>query len=200
MRRHGIAAETKREPRCATDSDHDRPVAEGLAARRFEPAAADRVWTADIPSIATREGWPYLAAVEDRHSRRIVGGSMSERIDSRLVVDAPGMALAQRIPREGPVAHPDRGSRHASERYRRLLAPHGISRRMSRRGDGWAHAPMESFFAGLKREPVHGAGFATRAEARAELFESIEVFCDRLRRHSAPGYRSPDDDERAARP
>jgi transposase InsO family protein len=200
MRRHGIAAETKRESRCATDSHYDRPVAEGLVARRFEPAAADRVWTAEIPSIATREGWPYLAAEEDRHSRRIVGGSMSERIDSRQVADAPGMALAQRLPREGPVAHPDRGSRHSSEHYRRLLASHGIPCSMSRRGDGWDDAPMESFFAGLKMELVDGADVATRAEAWAELFESIEVFCDRLRRHSAPGYRSPDDDERAARP
>jgi transposase InsO family protein len=135
--------------------------------------------------------------VEDLHSRRIVGWSISERIDSRLVVDALEMAIAQRLPGEGLVAHSDRGSQYASEHDQRTLAAHGITCRMSRRGDCWDNAPMESFFASLKKELVHGADFATRAEARAELFESTEVFYNRVRRHSALGYRSPAEYERA---
>jgi transposase InsO family protein len=198
MRRHGVAAETKREFRCTTDSNHGRPVAENLVGRQFEPAAANRTWTADITYIPTREGWLYLAAVEDLHSRRIVGWSMGARIDSRLVVDALEMAVARRRPGAGLVAHSDRGSQYASEHYQRVLASHGITCSMSRRGDCWDNAPMESFFASLKKELVHDADFTTREQARAELFEYIEVFYNRARRHSALGYLSPDEYERAA--
>jgi transposase InsO family protein len=197
MRSHGIAVKSRRKFRCTTDSNHDRPVAGNALDRRFEPGAADRAWAADITYIPTREGWLYLAAVEDLHSRRIVGWSMSERIDSRLVVDALEMALARRLPAEGLVAHSDRGSQYASEHYQRLLAAHGITCSMSRRANCWDNAPVESFFASLKKELVHGADFATRAEARAELFESIEVFYNRVRRHSSLGYRSPEEYERA---
>jgi putative transposase len=133
-------------------------------------------------------------AVEDLHSRRIVGWSMGERIDSRLVVDALEMAVSRWLPGEGLVAHSDRGSQYASEHYQRLLASHGITCSMSRRGDCWDNAPMESFFASLKKEMVHDADFATRAE----VFESIEVFDNRVRRHSALGCLSPDEYERAA--
>ncbi len=132
---------------------------------------ADRVCTADITYIPTREGWLYLAAVEDLHSRRIVGWSMSERIDSRLVVDALEMALSRRRPGVGLVAHSDRGSQYASEHYQRLLAGHGIVCSMSRRANCWDNAPMESFFASLKKEHVHQARFRTRAEARAAVFD-----------------------------
>jgi transposase InsO family protein len=123
---------------------------------------------------------------------------MSERIDSRLVVDALEMAIARRLPGAGLVAHSDRGSQYASEHYQRLLASHGITCSMSRRGDCWDNAPMESFFASLKKEMAHDADFATRAEARAALFEYIEVFYNRVRRHSALGYLSPDEYERVA--
>ena len=171
MREHGIAAKTGRKFRCTTDSNHDRPVAENVVDRHFGPAAADRTWTADITYIATGEGWLYLAAVEDLYSRRIVGWSMSERIDSRLVVDALEMALAGRRPGEGLVAHSDRGSQYASEHYQRSLAGHGIVCSMSRRANCWDNAPMESFFASLKKELVHGEVFATRQEARSSIFE-----------------------------
>jgi putative transposase len=197
MREHGIAAKTKRKFRCTTDSNHDRPVAENVVNRQFDPAAADRVWTADITYVATGEGWLYLAAVEDLYSKRIVGWSMGPRIDSRLVVDALEMALARRLPSDGLVAHSDRGSQYASEHYQGLLARHGVVCSMSRRANCWDNAPMESFFATLKKELVHGAAFATRAEARAELFEYIEVFYNRSRRHSSLGYLSPIDYERA---
>ena len=159
--------------------------------RRFEPEAPNRAWTADITYIPTGEGWLYLAAVEDLYSRRIVGWSMGARIDSRLVVDALEMAVARRLPGEGLVAHSDRGSQYASEHYQRLLAGHGITCSMSRRANCWDNAPMESFFASLKKELTHDEDFATREEARASLFEYIEVFYNRIRRHSSLGYKSP---------
>ncbi len=197
MRDEGIAAKTKRKFRCTTDSNHDRPVAENVLDRQFEPAAANQAWTADITYVATGEGWLYLAAVEDLYSRRIVGWSMSSRIDSRLVVDALEMAVAWRLPGEGLVAHSDRGSQYASEHYQGLLSGRGIVCSMSRRANCWDNAPMESFFASLKKELTRGEIFATRAEARANLFEYIEIFYNRVRRHSSLGYRSPIEYERA---
>jgi putative transposase len=197
MRQHGIAAKTRRKFRCTTDSNHDRPVAENVLDRRFEPEGPDRAWTADITYIATSEGWLYLAAVEDLYSRKIVGWSMSERIDSRLVVDALEMALAGRRPGEGLVAHSDRGSQYASEHYQRVLAGHGIVCSMSRRANCWDNAPMESFFASLKKELTRGEVFATREQARASIFEYIEVFFNRVRRHSSLGYKSPAEYEKA---
>jgi len=198
MRAHGITAKTQRNFRCTTDSNHDRPVADNLLERQFEPTAANRAWVADITYIPTREGWLYLAAVEDLYSRQIVGWSMGERITSRLVVDALEMAVSRRLPGEGLVAHSDRGSQYASEHYQRLLEKHGITCSMSRRGDCWDNAPMESFFASLKKELVHHEDYQTRAEARASVFEYIEVFYNRLRRHSALGYLSPVEYEQAA--
>jgi putative transposase len=197
MREERIAAKTKRKFRCTTDSNHGRPVAENVLDRQFAPAAANQAWTADITCVATGEGWLYLAAVEDLHSRRIVGWSMGERIDSRLVVDALEMAVARRLPGGGLVAHSDRGSQYASEHYQGILAGHGVACSMSRRANCWDNAPMESFFASLKKELTHGEIVATREEARASIFEYIEVFYNRIRRHSSLGYMSPADYERA---
>jgi putative transposase len=197
MRREGIAAKTTRKFRCTTDSDHGRPVAESVPDRRFEPVAAGRAWTADITFIPTGEGWLYLAAVGGLDSRKVVGRPMGERIDSRLVVGALEMAVARRQPGVGVVAHSDRGSQYASGHYQRLLARRGMTGSMSRKGNCGDNAPMESFFASLKKELVRGAEFATRAEARAALFEDIEVFYNRLRRHSSLGYLSPAEYERA---
>jgi transposase InsO family protein len=197
MRQHGIAAQTKRKFRCTTDSNHDRPVAEDVVARGFEPEGPiGSGRPTSRTSRPVRDGCTWRRW-RDLHSRRIVGRSMSERIDGRLVVDALEMAIAQRHPREGLVAHSDRGSRYASEDYQRLLARHGIACGMSGRGDCWGNAPMESFLASLKKGLVHGADFATREEARAELFESIEVFHNRVRRDSALGDLSPEEYERA---
>jgi putative transposase len=197
MHQHGIAAKTKRKFRCTTDSNHAHPVAENIVDRDFNPKAANRTWSADITYIPTAEGWLYLAVVEDLYSRQIVGWSMGSRIDSRLVVDALEMALARRLPGEGLVAHSDRGSQYASEHYRGLLAKHGITCSMSRRANCWDNSPMESFFASLKKELVHDENYATRAEARASLFEYIEMFYNRIRLHSSLGYKSPVEYERA---
>ena len=197
MRDAGIAAKTARKFRCTTDSNHDLPVADNLLDRQFDPAAPNASWVADITYIPTREGWLYLAAVEDLYSRRVVGWSMADRLESRLVVDALEMAVQQRWPDEGLLAHSDRGSQYASEHYRRLLARNGIECSMSRRANCWDNAPMESFFASLKKELVHDADFATRAEARGAIFEYIEVFYNTKRRHSSLGYVSPAEYERA---
>ena len=192
MRREGIAAKTRRKFRCTTDSNHDRPVAENVLDRQFEPEAPNQAWTADITYIATGEGWLYLAAVEDLYSRKIVGWSMGVTDRQPAGRRRPGDGgLPGRLPGEGLVAHSDRGSQYASEHYQGLLAGHGITCSMSRRANCWDNAPMESFFASLKKELTHGETYATREEARASLFEYIEVFYNRVRRHSSLGYMSP---------
>ncbi len=191
MRDHDLHAKTARKFRCTTDSNHDLPVAENLLDRQFDPAAPNEVWVADITYIPTREGWLYLAAVEDLYSRRVVGWSMADHLESRLVVDALTLAIQRRLPEEGLLAHSDRGSQYASDHYQLLLQKHGITCSMSRRADCWDNAPMESFYASLKKELVHDADFATRAQARAALVEYIEVFYNTQRRHSSLGYVSP---------
>jgi transposase InsO family protein len=201
MQKAGIAAKTARKFRgTTTDSNHDRPVAQNLLDRQFNPSQANEAWVADITYIPTREGWLYLAAVEDLYSRRVVGWAMAQHLESRLVVDALAMALQRRLPDEGLLAHSDRGSQYASDHYQRLLAKHGITCSMSRRADCWDNAPMESFFASLKKELVHDAAFATRAEARVAIFEYIEVFYNGQRRHSSLGYVSPMEYEQSATP
>jgi len=201
MRDHDIAAKTARKFRApTTDSDHSLPVADNLLDRQFNPSGANEAWVADITYIPTRQGWLYLAAVEDLYSRRVVGWSMADHQESRLVVDALALAVQRRLPGQGLLAHSDRGSQYASEHYQRLLARHGITCSMSRRADCWDNAPMESFFASLKKELVHGADFATRAEARAAIVEYIEVFYNGQRRHSSLGYVSPAEYEQSATP
>ena len=172
-------------------------MAENVLDREFNPSAANEVWVADITYLSTREGWLYLAAVEDLFSRRVVGWSIADHLESRLVVDALELAVQRRLPGEGLLAHSDRGSQYASEHYQQLLAKHGIVCSMSRQADCWDNAPMESFFASLKKELVHDADFATRAEARAALVEYIEVFYNNQRRHSSLGYVSPAEYERS---
>ena len=199
MHDNGIAAKTARKFRVTTDSNHGLPIAENVLQRQFNPSSANEVWLADFTCIWTREGWLYLALVEDLYSRMAVGWSMAEDMTSRLVVDALEMAVQRRLPGENLLAHSDRGSQYASEHYQRLLAQHGITCSMSRKGDCWDNAPVESFFASLKKELIHGVDFATRAEARAVVFEYIEVFYNRQRRHSTLGYVSPAEFEQTAR-
>jgi transposase InsO family protein len=197
MREDGIAAKTKRKFRQTTDSNHALPVAENLLDREFDPDEPNASWCADITYIPTHEGWLYLAVVEDLFSRRVVGWSMSETMTSRLVVDALEMALARRLKGSSSLlAHSDRGSQYASEHYQRRLSEERIACSMSRRGDCWDNAPMESFFASLKKELVHHEDYATRDEARASIFEYIEAFYNRIRRHSALGYVAPAEYER----
>jgi transposase InsO family protein len=192
MRDHGIVAKSARKFRVSTtDSNHHLPVADNLLDRQFNPSEANEVWVADITYIPTDEGFLYLAAVEDLYSRRIVGWSMDDHMESRLVVDALAMAIQWRLPKEPLLTHSDRGSQYASEHYQQLLGQHGITCSMSRRANCWDNAPMESFFASLKKELIHDAHFATRAQARTAIFEYLEVFYNRQRRHSSLGYVSP---------
>jgi putative transposase len=192
MKKAGIQASTVRKFRVqTTDSNHGHAVAENLVNRNFTPSGKNIAWVADITYIPTAEGWVYLAAVEDLYSRKIVGWSLSERIDSRLVTDALQMALQRELPAEGLLTHSDRGVQYASDHYQRVLRQAGITCSMSRKGNCWDNAPMESFFATLKKELVHQRHYHTRAEARQSLFEYIETFYNRVRRHSTLGYLSP---------
>jgi len=200
MKAHGIRAKTARRFVRTTDARHGLPVADNLLDRQFDPDRPNAAWSADITYIPTADGWLYLAVVEDLFSRRIVGWSMDETMTSRLVVDALDMAVRRRVPEEGLLAHSDRGSQYASEHYQRLLGKHGITCSMSGVAQCWDNAPVESFFASLKKEPVHHEKYTTRQEARASIFEYIEAFYNRVRRHSSLGYLSPEEFERTHNP
>jgi putative transposase len=200
MRDHGLRATSSRKFRVTTDSRHRLPVAENVLDRQFEQEEADRVWLADITYVWTREGWLYLACVLDACSRKIVGWSMSERLTKDLVLDALRMALGRRRPEAAGrlLHHSDRGSQYASAAYQELLREEGITCSMSRKANCWDNAMMESFFATLKKERIHLEEYATRDEARASVFDYIERFYNRVRRHSALGYQSPEQFEQAA--
>ena len=192
MREMGLSARRgRRRPPRTTDSRHDLPVAPNLLDRRFAAERPDAVWLADLSYLPTDEGWLYLAVIEDLATREIVGWSMADHLRAGLCVDALVMALQRRRPEPGLMHHSDRGVQYAAEPYRRVLERHGVERSMSRRGNCLDNAPMESFFASLKKERVHEARFRTRAEARAAVFEYVEVFYNRQRLHSALGYRTP---------
>lgn len=200
MKSHGIQAKTVRRFVRTTDSRHGLPVADNLLDRQFNPDGPNAAWSADITYIPTADGWLYLAVVEDLFSRRIVGWSMDATMTSRLVVDALDMALRRRLPGAGLVAHSDRGSQYASAHYQQLLGAHGIACSMSGVAQCWDNAPVESFFATLKRELVHHERYTTRAEAQASIFEYVETFYNRVRRHSSLGYLSPEEFERTHNP
>jgi transposase InsO family protein len=200
MRQHGVRAKAPRRFVRTTDSRHGLPVAENLLEREFDPAEPNAAWAADITYIPTADGWLYLAVVEDLFSRMIVGWAMAGTMESRLVVDALEMAVRRRLPGDGLVAHSDRGSQYASDHYRRLLGRHGITCSMSRVAQCWDNAPVESFFASLKRELVHDEQYTTREQARASIFEYLEVFYNRVRRHSSLGFLSPAEFERTHNP
>jgi transposase InsO family protein len=193
MREHGIRAKTRRPfvPRTTDAADGD-PVAPNALGRDFAADRPDRKWAADITYVATGEGWLYCAAVLDLCSRKVVGWSMADHMETSLVADALGMAVARRDPGAGLLHHSDRGVQYASDAYQGLLARHGIACSMSGRGDCWDNAAMESFWATLKTELVHHESYATRADARRSIFEFIEVFYNRVRLHSTLGYVSPE--------
>ena len=191
MSANGIRAKQQRKFVMTTDSKHDLPVAENVLGREFSVDEPNRVWSSDITYIPTDEGWLYLAGVLDLCSRTAVGWSMSDSLERTLVVDALRMAYRRRRPGKGLIHHSDRGSQYASEHYRNLLKDYGMQMSMSRKGDCWDNAPMESFFGTLKKELVHHRKFRTRAEARRDIFDYIEVFYNRERLHSSLGYLSP---------
>lgn len=193
MRQQGIRAKTHRRFRAATtDSAHGHPVAADALQRRFGSAERpDTVWLVDITYIPTDEGFVYLAGVMDLCTRKIVGWSMAGHMRAELVCDALNMALAARRPGAGLLHHSDRGVQYACGQYRGILAAWGITASMSGVGDCYDNAPVESFWGKLKTELVHHERFATREEARAAVFDYIEVFYNRRRLHSSLGYVSP---------
>ena len=195
MREKGIRAKASRKFCVTTDSSHAHPVAPNLLGRQFsveQVSSPNRVWASDITYIPTREGWLYLAVVLDLASRRVVGWSMQHNLEKSLVLNALRSALAYRSPGHGVLQHhSDRGSQYACADHRTLLSENEIECSMSRKGDCWDNAVAESFFATLKKEVVHGAEWRTREDARAALFEYIELWYNRERRHSSLGYLSP---------
>lgn len=194
MQKEGIRAKQAKRFRVTTNSSHAQPVAPNVLERQFSiehVVSPNRVWVSDITYIFTREGWLYLAIVLDLCSRRVVGWSMKHTLEKSLVLNALYMGLAGRRPQGDLLHHSDRGSQYACGEYRALLREHGITCSMSRKGDCWDNAVAESFFATLKKELVHDSDWTTREEARADLFEYIEVWYNRERRHSSLGYVSP---------
>ena len=193
MKERQIRAKSKRKfvPR-TTDSAHQQPVADNVLDRQFDAALPDQKWAVDITYIPTDEGWLYLAGVIDLCSRRIVGWSMADHMRVELVSDALTMAIARRRPDQGLLHHSDRGVQYASEDYMHLLQSHKMETSMSGKGDCWDNAVMESFWSTLKTELVNHERYATRAQARASIFEYIEVFYNRKRLHSSLGYVSPE--------
>ena len=174
-----------------TDSAHNYPVAPNLLARNFQANQPNEKWLADITYIPTAEGWLYLAAVMDLYSRRIVGWAMGESLERGLPLAALQMALDTRQPLPGLLHHSDRGSQYASDDYQAVLTKSQMQVSMSRTGNCYDNAPMESCIGTLKTEQVYHCHYATRAEAKTDIFEYIEVFYNRFRRHSALGYQSP---------
>jgi putative transposase len=195
MSEWGLAGRPKRRFVRTTDSNHAEPIAANRLKRDFTTTRPDQKWLADITYIRLAVGWLYLAVVLDCFSRRIVGWSLSRRIDADLVYAALEMALRRRGPQGDLVHHSDRGVQYASEAMRGLLKREGLTMSMSRKGNPWDNAMMESFFGSLKTEWID-EGYATEAEARMELFKYIEMFYNSTRRHSALGYLSPSEYER----
>jgi transposase InsO family protein len=189
MRQAQIMPKAIRRFRVTTDSRNTQ-ASPNLLQRVFNADRANDRWVSDITYIPTREGWLYLAAILDLHSRAIVGWAMKRTLDCRLAMDALSMAVANR--RAAPtILHSDQGSTYATANYRALLKDHAIRQSMSRKSNCWDNAPMESFFHTLKTELVMHCDYPTRAQARASLFEYMEVFYNRQRRHSSINYEAP---------
>jgi transposase InsO family protein len=193
MKTHGIAAKTRRKFRVqTTDSRHDHPIAPNVLDRQFTQDQPNQAWVSDITYVPTDEGWLYLAAVLDLCSRKVVGWSMTDHLEASLVVEAMEMAVYHRSPPSGLLIHSDRGVQYACDTFGALLANHDMRASMSRRGNCYDNAVMESFFGTLKTELVYHEHYATREAARASLFEYMEVFYNRCRLHSSLDYQSPE--------
>jgi len=196
MRVDGLCGRQKGRYRVqTTDSNHDQPIAPNLMAQASKATQPNQIWVGDITYIETQEGWLYLAAILDRYSRKIVGWAMSERIDTALVLKALAMALLHRRPPVSLLLHSDRGVQYASADYRRALSQAGLVASMSRKGNCYDNATMESFWSTLKLELVYRRDFVTRSQARTQIFDYIESFYNRQRTHSALDFQSPVDFE-----
>jgi putative transposase len=196
MRAKGLCARPRRRYRPqTTDSRHDHPIAPNLLAQRPPPSRADTVWVSDLTYLPTTSGWLFLAVVLDLYSRRVVGWAFSHQLNTALALAALRMALVQRRPSPGLLHHSDRGCQYASDAYRAELEAHGLVASMSRAGNPYDNAAMESLYATLKTECLHRLPLASPADTQAHVFDYLEVFYNRERLHSALGYNSPVDFE-----
>jgi putative transposase len=196
MLKAGITVKRSKKFKVTTNSRHKYPVAPNLLNRQFDVDRPNSVWASDITYLWTREGWLYLATVMDLFSRKIVGWSVSNRINSNLSIGALKMALGNRRPESGLVHHSDQGVQYACHSYQQLLKANGLIPSMSRKGDCWDNAVAESFFSTLKTEQTHHRQYKTRQDAYHDIFDYIEVFYNRRRLHSYLGYVSPEDFEK----
>lgn len=191
MRLNGWRAKAARKFKATTNSNHKLPVAPNLLQQNFAASKPNEKWVSDITYVWTEEGWLYLAVVMDLYSRMVVGWSMSERMTSKLVIDALQMAIWRRKKPRGVIIHSDRGSQYCSSDYQKLLAENGFICSMSKRGDCYDNASMESWNHSFKVEAIHGEKFSTRADAKNHVFDYIDVYYNRKRLHSRLGYLSP---------
>jgi putative transposase len=195
MRRKGLVGRARRSFRRTTEVDPSLAIAPNVLDRGFTTPAPDQAWATDITYVRTWEGWLYLAVVIDLFSRRVVGWAVADHLRTELCLDALKMAMGRRLPEAGLVHHSDRGCQYASVDYRRELARRGVTCSMSRKGNCWDNAVVESFFSGLKTEFIYRHAWRTRDEAAKAITEWIEVFYNRHRRHSTLGMISPADFE-----
>ena len=196
MKQENLCGRQKRRYRVqTTDSNHNEPIAPNRLAEAPKASAPNQIWVADITYVQTQEGWLYVAAILDLYSRKIVGWAMGEHIDTALISKALFMALLHRQPPASLLFHSDRGVQYASFDYRSALTQAGLVASMSRKGNCYDNATMESFWSTLKLELVYRRDFQNRAQARGEIFDYIEVFYNRQRSHSALNYLSPVDFE-----
>jgi putative transposase len=195
MKRQKLVAKAARKFKVTTDSDHKLPVAPNLLEQNFEASEPNQKWAGDITYLMTSEGWLYLAVIIDLHSRAVIGWSMSTRMTADLVCDALKMAQWRRGFPKGTIVHSDRGSQYCSGAYRKIIADNGQRQSMSRKGNCWDNACVESFFGSLKVEAVQYEPIMDRETMRQAVFEYIEVDYNRTRRHSALGYLSPEEFE-----
>jgi putative transposase len=191
MREHGLQAKAARRYKVTTDSDHDEPVAPNLVQRQFCADQANALWLSDITYIWTDERWIYLAAILDVYNRKVVGWCLSDRLTKEMVLSAIRQAIDRERPGVGLILHSDRGCQYASQAVRDLLAKEHIRQSMSGKGNCYDNAMMESFFHTVKVERIHHEKYYTRSQARQSIFEYIEVYYNRQRKHSALGYVTP---------
>ena len=196
MKKANVSVKHRKRFKITTDSHHKLSVAPNLLGRRFKVQKPNTVWCADITYLWTMQGWLYLAVIIDLYSRKVVGWSMSNRIKSALVEQALCMAYLHRNPGEGIIHHSDRGSQYAGKAYQKLLKSYGMVCSMSRKGDCWDNAVVESFFRTLKTERTNRYLYRTREEARMAVIDYIEMFYNSRRLHSSIGYNSPNDFEK----
>ena len=191
MNHHGLIAQGRKKYRPTTNSRHNHPIAPNHLDRKFSVSSPNKVWVSDITYISTEEGWQYLCVIIDLFNREIVGWALDYRMKQELVITAIHMAIQKKRSASGLIFHSDRGSQYAAKKVSALLKQNGFIQSMSRKGNCWDNACAESFFHSLKIEEVYTQKYRTRAESRTAIFEYIEIFYNRIRRHSYLGYKSP---------